>query len=52
MQWLRDEVGLIKNSKEIEKYALKVKDTNGVYLVPALWSQASPFHTPFCNCEE
>jgi len=35
VQWLRDEIRLIKSSAEIEKYAQKVKDTHGVYLVPA-----------------
>jgi len=43
VQWLRDEIGLIKNSKEIEKYALKVKDTNGVYLVPAFVGLGAPY---------
>lgn len=43
VQWLRDEIGLIKNSKEIEKYSLKVKDTNGVYLVPAFVGLGAPY---------
>lgn len=43
VQWLRDELGLIKNSKEIEKYSLKVKDTNGVYLVPAFVGLGAPY---------
>lgn len=43
VQWLRDEIGLIKNSREIEKYALKVKDTNGVYLVPAFVGLGAPY---------
>ena len=43
VQWLRDELGLIKNSKEIEKYALKVKDTHGVYLVPAFVGLGAPY---------
>jgi len=43
VQWLRDELGLIKSSKEIEKYALKVKDTNGVYLVPAFVGLGAPY---------
>ena len=30
VQWLRDEIGLIKSSAEIGKYALKVENTNGV----------------------
>jgi glycerol kinase len=43
VQWLRDEIGLIKNSREIEKYALKVEDTNGVYLVPAFVGLGAPY---------
>ncbi len=43
VQWLRDEIGLIKSSAEIEKYALKVKDTHGVYLVPAFVGLGAPY---------
>ncbi|MBU4348714.1 glycerol kinase GlpK [bacterium] len=43
VQWLRDEIGLIKTSQEIEKYALKVKDTYGVYLVPAFVGLGAPY---------
>jgi len=43
VQWLRDEIGLIKSSDEIEKYALKVKDTHGVYLVPAFVGLGAPY---------
>jgi len=34
MQWLRDELKMIKTAAESEVYASRVKDTNGVYLVP------------------
>ncbi|MFZ7134416.1 MAG: glycerol kinase GlpK [Eubacteriales bacterium] len=43
VQWLRDELGLIRNSKDIEKYALRVKDTSGVYLVPAFVGLGAPY---------
>jgi len=43
VQWLRDELRMINSSKEIEKYALKVKDTNGVYLVPAFVGLGAPY---------
>jgi len=43
VQWLRDEIGLIKSSDEIEKYAQTVKDTNGVYLVPAFVGLGAPY---------
>jgi glycerol kinase len=43
VQWLRDELGMINSSEEIEKYALKVKDTHGVYLVPAFVGLGAPY---------
>jgi glycerol kinase len=43
VQWLRDELRMINSSEEIEKYALKVKDTNGVYLVPAFVGLGAPY---------
>ena len=35
VQWLRDGLGIIKSSSEIESLAARVPDTHGVYLVPA-----------------
>src|SRR5690606_40244970 len=35
VQWLRDGLGIIKSSEEVEALASKVEDTDGVYLVPA-----------------
>ena len=35
VQWLRDELCLIDNASDSESLALKVKDTDGVYIVPA-----------------
>jgi glycerol kinase len=43
VQWLRDELRMINSSEEVEKYALKVKDTNGVYLVPAFVGLGAPY---------
>ena len=43
IQWLRDELKLIEDSKSSEKYALKVKDTNGVYIVPAFVGLGAPY---------
>lgn len=43
VQWLRDELRMINSSEEIEKCALKVKDTNGVYLVPAFVGLGAPY---------
>ncbi len=42
IQWLRDELQLIRNSAESEKYALQVPDTNGVYVVPAFTGLGAP----------
>ncbi|MDI5035955.1 hypothetical protein MJM43_30040, partial [Salmonella enterica subsp. enterica serovar Montevideo] len=34
IQWLRDEMKLISDAFDSEYFATKVKDTNGVYVVP------------------
>ena len=46
MQWLRDQLGLIKNAAESEKFARKVEDTAGVYLVPAFTGLGAPYWDP------
>lgn len=42
VQWLRDELGIIKKSSDIENLATSVEDTNGVYLVPAFSGLGAP----------
>lgn len=42
VQWLRDELGLIRNSSDIEALAASSKDNNGVYLVPAFAGLGAP----------
>ncbi|MBL7700578.1 MAG: glycerol kinase GlpK [Chitinophagaceae bacterium] len=42
VQWLRDELEIVPSSKDIESLARKVKDTNGVYLVPAFAGLGAP----------
>ncbi len=42
VQWLRDELKLIYNAQETEYYASLVKDTNGVYFVPAFAGLGAP----------
>lgn len=42
VQWLRDELGLIKTSGEVEHLASKVSDTGGVYMVPAFAGLGAP----------
>lgn len=42
VQWLRDGLGLIKTSAEIERLAATVPDAGGVYLVPAFVGLGAP----------
>lgn len=42
IQWLRDELGLIRDSADSEFFAEKVEDTGGVYLVPAFTGLGAP----------
>lgn len=42
VQWLRDGLGIIKSSSEIEKLAASVPDCGGVYLVPAFAGLGAP----------
>jgi glycerol kinase len=43
VQWLRDNLGLIKTSTEIEELALTVQDNGGVYMVPAFSGLYAPY---------
>ena len=43
VQWLRDGLGIIKSSGEIEALAASVPDSDGVYFVPALTGLAAPY---------
>lgn len=43
IQWLRDELGLIKTAGESEYLANKVEDSNGVYVVPAFTGMGAPY---------
>ena len=42
VQWLRDGLGIIKSSSEIEALACSVEDNGGVYFVPALTGMGAP----------
>ena len=42
IQWLRDELKMIEDSKESEFLAKSVKDSNGVYVVPAFTGLGAP----------
>lgn len=43
VQWLRDNLGLIKSSAEIEQLAGKAADNGGVYFVPAFSGLFAPY---------
>ncbi len=43
VQWLRDEMKLITKAADSEKSALKVKDSGGVYIVPAFAGLGAPY---------
>jgi glycerol kinase len=43
VQWLRDEMKMVSDAADTEYFASKVKDTNGVYLVPAFAGLGAPY---------
>ena len=43
VQWLRDELKLVDSASDTEYFAQKVKDTNGVYVVPAFTGLGAPY---------
>ena len=43
IQWIRDELGLIRSAADSEYFARKVPDTGGVYLVPAFTGMGAPY---------
>lgn len=43
VQWLRDELKMISDAKDSEYFATKVKDNNGVYIVPAFVGLGAPY---------
>ena len=43
VQWLRDGLGIIRSSPEIETLAASVPDNGGVYFVPALTGMGAPY---------
>jgi glycerol kinase len=46
IQWLRDNLGLISDSAEIEELASSVSDNGGVYFVPAFSGLFAPYWRP------
>ena len=49
VQWLRDGLGLIKTSAEVEALAASVPDNGGVYLVPAFAGLGAPHWDPYAR---
>jgi len=46
VQWLRDGLGIVKKSRDIETLAMSVEDNGGVYFVPALTGLGAPYWDP------
>lgn len=49
VQWLRDGLGLIESSDQIEKLAASEEDSGGVYLVPAFVGLGAPYWDPYAR---
>lgn len=49
VQWLRDGLGIIKSSSDVQKLALSVPDNGGVYLVPAFAGLGTPHWDPYAR---
>ena len=49
VQWLRDELGFIRNAAESEALAASVADTGGVYVVPAFVGLGAPYWDGFAR---
>ena len=46
VQWLRDNLGIIQNSNDIESLAETVEDNGGIYFVPAFSGLFAPYWKP------
>jgi glycerol kinase len=46
IQWLRDNLGIIKSADEVEKLAKTVDDNGGAYIVPAFSGLFAPYWRP------
>ncbi len=49
VQWLRDGLGIIKTSADVERLAAAVPDSGGVYFVPALVGLGAPHWDPYAR---
>ena len=46
VQWMRDEMRMIREASDSERYALRVRNTNGVYIIPAFVGLGAPYWDP------
>jgi len=49
VQWLRDGLGIIEQSSDIERLVAGVEDTGGVYFVPAFVGLGAPYWDPYAR---
>ncbi len=49
VQWLRDGMRMVRSAELTEEYASSVKDTNGVYLVPAFAGMGAPYWNQYAR---
>jgi len=49
VQWLRDGLGIIRSSREVEALAASVPDNGGVYIVPAFTGLGAPHWDPYAR---
>ena len=49
VQWLRDGLGIIQHSQDVERLAASVADNGGVYLVPAFAGLGAPHWDPYAR---
>ena len=49
VQWLRDGLGILKKSSDVEKLAASVNDHGGVYMVPAFVGLGTPHWDPYAR---
>jgi glycerol kinase len=46
IEWLKNQIGMIRNTSDVQKLAAKVPDNGGVYLVPAFAGLSAPHWNP------
>ena len=49
INWLKDKMCFIKDGKEADKIAMNIKDTKGVYFMPAFVGLSAPYWDPYAR---